>query len=104
MRCRAIVPDGAIERESYEYTDYGVECDRDDGEFVAVVPYSSLVAFLDEEQLARRPLRRPSGRSVDDEERPPGPAFEVDDVGPDGVSRVRCDRRGAHVRDVHRHP
>jgi len=52
MRYRAIIPDGDIQCESYEHTDAGVECFREDGEFVAFVPYSSLVAILDEERLA----------------------------------------------------
>ena len=51
MRYRAIIQDGDIQCAEYEHTEYGVECYRDDGEFVAFVPYASLVAVLDEETL-----------------------------------------------------
>ena len=51
MRYRAIVADGDIQRDDYELTDHGVDCLSDDGEFVAFIPYSSLVALLDEETL-----------------------------------------------------
>ncbi|MFD1512798.1 hypothetical protein [Halomarina rubra] len=51
MRYRAIMPDGDIECASYDRTENGVDCFREDGEFVAFVPYSSLVALLDEETL-----------------------------------------------------
>ena len=51
MRYRAIIADGDIQCADYELTDNGVECYRDDGEFVAFVPYGSLVALLDEETL-----------------------------------------------------
>jgi hypothetical protein len=51
MRYRAILPEGDIECSDYERTDDGVDCFDEDGRFVAFVPYTSLVALLDEETL-----------------------------------------------------
>jgi hypothetical protein len=52
MRYRAILPEGDIECSDYDRAEDGLECYREDGEFVAFVPYTSLVALLDEETLA----------------------------------------------------
>ncbi|MFC5971016.1 hypothetical protein ACFPYI_06680 [Halomarina salina] len=51
MRYRAIIADGDIQCDDYERTENGIDCFRGDGEFVAFVPYGSLVALLDEETL-----------------------------------------------------
>jgi hypothetical protein len=44
---RVIIQTGSIECRAYEHTDHGVEL-YDGGEFVAFVPYETLVAVVDE--------------------------------------------------------
>ncbi len=50
MVYRAILPDGDIECDQYEEGEFGVELFTDGG-FVAFVPYSNLIAILDEEAI-----------------------------------------------------
>lgn len=45
---RAILPDGELNCERYEETDNGVELYTDD-EMAAFVPYSNLIAIINEE-------------------------------------------------------
>jgi hypothetical protein len=44
---RVMIQTGTIECADYEHTDHGVDL-YDDGEFVAFVPYETLVAVVDE--------------------------------------------------------
>jgi hypothetical protein len=44
---RVMIQTGTIECADYEHTDHGVEL-YDDDEFVAFVPYETLVAVVDE--------------------------------------------------------
>lgn len=46
---RAILPEGEFDCASYERTDYGVELYTADEELIAFVPYSNLIAILNEE-------------------------------------------------------
>ena len=46
---RAILPTGDIACEDYERQDDGVELYTDDGTMIAFVPYTNLVALVDEE-------------------------------------------------------
>jgi hypothetical protein len=50
MVYRAILPDGDVECDHYEQGEYGVDL-LYDGTFVAFVPYSNLIAILDEETI-----------------------------------------------------
>lgn len=51
MVYRAILPDGDIECDQYEQGDVGVDLFFE-GTFVAFVPYSNLIAILDEESIS----------------------------------------------------
>ncbi|SDM80941.1 hypothetical protein SAMN04487949_2662 [Halogranum gelatinilyticum] len=46
---RAHFPDGDIECERYELTEYGVDLYNDEDELLAFVPYSNLIALMNEE-------------------------------------------------------
>lgn len=46
---RAILHEGDFDCASYERTDHGVELYTDEEELIAFVPYTSLVAILNEE-------------------------------------------------------
>ncbi len=46
---RAILPEGEFDCASYDRTEYGVELYTDEDELIAFVPYSNLVAILNEE-------------------------------------------------------
>lgn len=46
---RAILPDGELDCERYEETDNGVELYTADDEMAAFVPYSNLIAIINEE-------------------------------------------------------
>lgn len=46
---RAILPDGELDCEHYEQTDFGVELFTEDGELIAFVPYTNLLAMMNEE-------------------------------------------------------
>lgn len=46
---RAHFPDGDIECDHYELTEYGVDLYNDEDELLAFVPYSNLIALMNEE-------------------------------------------------------
>lgn len=46
---RAILPDGELDCERYEETEYGVELYTNEDEMVAFVPYANLLAIINEE-------------------------------------------------------
>lgn len=46
---RAILPDGELDCERYEESDFGVELYTDDDEMIAFVPYGNLIAVINEE-------------------------------------------------------
>ncbi|WP_254536958.1 hypothetical protein [Halomarina litorea] len=50
MVYRAILPDGDIECDQYEQAEFGVDLFYE-GTFVAFVPYTNLIAILDEEAI-----------------------------------------------------
>jgi hypothetical protein len=46
---RAILPDGELDCERYEQTDFGVELYTAEDELIAFVPYANLLAIMNEE-------------------------------------------------------
>jgi hypothetical protein len=46
---RAILPDGELDCERYERTDFGVELYTAEDELIAFVPYANLLAIMNEE-------------------------------------------------------
>jgi hypothetical protein len=46
---RAILPDTEIDCEEYEETEYGVELFDGNDEMLAFVPYTSLIAIIDDD-------------------------------------------------------
>lgn len=46
---RAHFPDGDIQCDRYEQTDYGVDLYDEDDEFLGFVPYTNLIALLNED-------------------------------------------------------
>ncbi|WP_089871689.1 hypothetical protein [Halogranum rubrum] len=46
---RAHFPDGDIQCDRYEHTDYGVDLYDEDDEFLAFIPYTNLIALLNED-------------------------------------------------------
>lgn len=45
---RAILPDGTVTGAAYESTDHGIELYTEDGSLIAFVPYSNLVALMND--------------------------------------------------------
>lgn len=46
---RALLPDGDITCSEYTHTEYGVELYTEADELIGFIPYSNLVAIIDEE-------------------------------------------------------
>ena len=55
---RVILPDGDLDCETYEHTDYGIELYTGDGEMIAFVPYANVMAVINEE------VQSPEDRSI----------------------------------------